>query len=91
MENGESRISFSCNLNIIIIYQKDAMLNLIEKYGDGLFACVMDSYDYADALERLLPVIKSVKLSKGGGFLVLRPDSGDPIETVLMALRYFSN
>lgn len=62
------------------------MLNLIEKYGSGAYACVMDSYDYADALERLLPAVRKEKLGKGG-FLILRPDSGDPIETVLMALR----
>lgn len=61
-------------------------MNFLEHYGSGVLACVMDSYDYAQALSRLLPVIASKKLEKGG-FLVLRPDSGDPIETVLMALR----
>ncbi|KAI0244258.1 hypothetical protein L0F63_006052 [Massospora cicadina] len=66
--------------------EKDAILQLIETYGTGVYACVMDSYDYADALASLLPQVASHKLKKGG-FLVLRPDSGDPIETVLMALR----
>lgn len=46
----------------------------------------MDSYDYALALEKLLPAIAKKKLEKGG-FMVFRPDSGDPVETVLMALR----
>lgn len=62
------------------------MRNLIAKFGDGVFACVMDSYDYAQALSRLLPVIAAEKTTRGG-FLVLRPDSGDPVDTVLMALR----
>lgn len=67
--------------------EKEAILNEIQQYGQGVYACVMDSYDYARALEKLLPVIKTKKLEKGG-LLVLRPDSGDPVETVLMALRY---
>lgn len=59
---------------------------MIEEFGSGVFACVMDSYDYVFALEKVLPSIASYKLEKGG-FMVLRPDSGDPIETVLQALR----
>ncbi|KAI3639982.1 hypothetical protein MIR68_001987 [Amoeboaphelidium protococcarum] len=66
--------------------EKEALVNLINQYGDGTFACVMDSYDYAFALEKLLPAVASIKTSKGG-FLVLRPDSGDPVDTVIMALR----
>lgn len=65
--------------------EKGAITNLIENYGDGLYACVMDSYDYKQALERLLPVVADEKVKKGGT-IVLRPDSGDPVETVLMAL-----
>ena len=66
--------------------EREAMLNLIEKYGTGVFACVMDSYDYMKALNELVPAIAQVKLQKGG-MLILRPDSGDPVETVVMALQ----
>ena len=66
--------------------EKEAIENMIEIYGDGLFACVMDSYDYANALDNIVPAIASKKTAKGG-YMVLRPDSGDPIEAVLMALR----
>ncbi len=31
------------------------MLNEIHHYGDGVMACVMDSYDYDNALDRVLP------------------------------------
>ena len=31
------------------------MRNEIEHYGEGLFACVMDSYDYDNALDNVLP------------------------------------
>ncbi|KAJ1918875.1 hypothetical protein H4219_002325 [Mycoemilia scoparia] len=62
-----------------------ALQRAIAEYGDGVMSCVMDSYDYARALSELLPVVKEQKLAKGG-VLVIRPDSGDPVEAVLMAL-----
>jgi len=61
-------------------------MQMIEHFGSGVFACVMDSYDYANALEKVLPSIASAKIGKGG-YMVLRPDSGDQAEVVLMALR----
>ena len=67
--------------------EKDAMLHMIGLFGDNIFACVMDSYDYVEALESILPSIASAKTAKGG-FMVLRPDSGDPVEVVLQALRF---
>ncbi|RIA95880.1 nicotinate phosphoribosyltransferase family-domain-containing protein, partial [Glomus cerebriforme] len=66
--------------------ERDAILREISNYGTGKFACVMDSYDYSNALDKVLPSIAKQKLEKGG-FMVLRPDSGDPIEVVLMALK----
>ncbi|CAG8512128.1 4381_t:CDS:10 [Cetraspora pellucida] len=66
--------------------EKDAILRMIDRFGIGVFACVMDSYDYANALNKILPSIAAQKVEKGG-FMVLRPDSGDQVEVVLMALR----
>ncbi len=37
----------------------------------------------AQALSEVLPAIAARKVGKGG-YLVLRPDSGDPVEAVLM-------
>lgn len=37
------------------------------------------------ALSEVLPTVAQQKVEKGG-FMVLRPDSGDPVKTVLMAL-----
>jgi nicotinamide phosphoribosyltransferase len=48
------------------------MIQLLEQFGSGVCACVMDSYDYIKALEMVLPTVASLKLEKGG-FLVLRP------------------
>ncbi len=44
------------------------------------------SYDYEHALNEVLPAVASKKLAKGG-FMVLRPDSGDPAEVVVQGLR----
>eukprot|EP00195_Chlamydomonas_chlamydogama_P007155 CAMPEP_0202896810 /NCGR_PEP_ID=MMETSP1392-20130828/5728_1 /ASSEMBLY_ACC=CAM_ASM_000868 /TAXON_ID=225041 /ORGANISM="Chlamydomonas chlamydogama, Strain SAG 11-48b" /LENGTH=503 /DNA_ID=CAMNT_0049582287 /DNA_START=382 /DNA_END=1893 /DNA_ORIENTATION=+ len=65
--------------------ERAAMENMIENFGTGVFACVMDSYDYAKALSEVVPAVASKQVGKGG-YMVLRPDSGDPTEAVLMGL-----
>ncbi|ORX70899.1 nicotinamide phosphoribosyltransferase [Linderina pennispora] len=65
---------------------REAVLGTIAAYGDGVYACVMDSFDYARALAEVLPAVKQKKLERGG-FLVIRPDSGDQVEAVLLGLR----
>jgi nicotinic acid phosphoribosyltransferase len=67
--------------------EKEAILNMIEKFGDGVYACVMDNYDYVNAMENLVPSVSKQILEKGG-FIVFRPDSGDPVEAVMIGLRY---
>lgn len=62
--------------------ERDAMVNMIRNFGEGTYAIVMDSYDYTAALEQVLPSVKSEKVGKGG-YMVLRPDSGDPVEAVM--------
>ncbi|KAJ1723661.1 hypothetical protein LPJ61_005804, partial [Coemansia biformis] len=66
--------------------EREAVLRLIDAYGDGVYACVMDSYDYARALAAVLPAVAEKKLAKGG-VLVVRPDSGDQVDAVLEGLR----
>jgi len=46
----------------------------------------MDSYDYDNALDTILPSVAD-SVSKRGGFLVIRPDSGDPVEQVIKGLK----
>lgn len=64
-----------------------AIRNMIEKFGgDGkVFSCVMDSYDYTNALQKVLPSIAEEHV-KAGGVIVLRPDSGEPTDVVLQGL-----
>ncbi|KAJ1910586.1 hypothetical protein IWQ60_010575 [Tieghemiomyces parasiticus] len=66
--------------------ERDAILSTIDHVGTGIYSIVMDTYDYAYALETLLPTVAKRKLAKGG-VLVVRPDSGDAVANVLLALR----
>lgn len=68
-------------------FEDEAFLNSIKEFGDGYYACVIDSYDYEDALERITTgKIKNAIIASGGTF-VIRPDSGVPVEVVMKALR----
>jgi nicotinamide phosphoribosyltransferase len=60
-------------------------LNIIDHFVGGIFATVMDSYDYQRALDEVVPSVAAEKVAKGG-FWVLRPDSGDPVDAVLAGL-----
>jgi nicotinic acid phosphoribosyltransferase len=70
----------------------DAVRNMIHHYGDGVFACVADSYDYKHFLHHVLPAVAADVQAKGGT-MVIRPDSGDPLKSVIDGLyacqRYF--
>lgn len=59
---------------------------MIDKFGNGPFATVLDSYDYTRALDKIVPSVKDEKLKKPG-LWVFRPDSGDPVDSILSALK----
>jgi nicotinamide phosphoribosyltransferase len=60
---------------------------MIENFGgEGkVYACVMDSYDYQNALDKVLPSLAE-EHKKKGGLMVLRPDSGDPVDCIVAAM-----
>ena len=67
-----------------------AMENMLDQYPMGLVACVSDSYDIFKACsEKWGQELKAKVLARPGptgegpGTLVVRPDSGDPVETSL--------
>ncbi len=61
----------------------EAMRNVLHQYPDGIVACVSDSYDLFKAIgEYWGDQLKDEVLSRHEGFLVVRPDSGDPVEIV---------
>ena len=61
---------------------------MVEQFaGPGkLFACVSDSYDIYRAAGELWPSLRN-RLVEKGGTLVVRPDSGDPIETPIEVIK----
>ena len=48
----------------------------------GLLACVSDSYNIFDACSKLWGTDLKKEVENSGGTLVIRPDSGDPVEVV---------
>jgi nicotinamide phosphoribosyltransferase len=63
----------------------DAYRNLLRQYGKPgrLFACVSDSYDLDAAVEHLWGKALREELIASGATVIIRPDSGDPVEVAL--------
>ena len=68
--------------------EEEATRRMIDTFGgeSRVFSVVFDSYDYVRALDVMLPSV-APQLIRKGGTMVIRPDSGDPCECVLQALR----
>jgi nicotinamide phosphoribosyltransferase len=64
-------------------HEVDAYRNMIKQFSKpgSLYACVSDSYDVFNAAENLWGGELKEEVISGGGMLVVRPDSGDPIDT----------
>jgi nicotinamide phosphoribosyltransferase len=62
----------------------DAYRNMLKQYGkkDALFACVSDSYDIYNAVEKLWGTELKDEVIASGATVVIRPDSGDPVTVV---------
>lgn len=59
--------------------------NMVNQFGSsGTYACVSDSYDFGGALQMWNGL--SSKIKAKGGTLVVRPDSGDPVDNIRLAL-----
>lgn len=62
--------------------EADAYANMIDRFaGGGMFAVVSDSYDINHAVTEIWGKQLRERVKASGGTLVIRPDSGDPIET----------
>lgn len=64
----------------------DAMENMLDQYPNGLVACVSDSFDIINACKNIWGGKLREKVLSRKGTLVVRPDSGDPAETVLAVM-----
>jgi nicotinamide phosphoribosyltransferase len=66
--------------------ERDAYRAILDAYPEGLLACVSDTYDIYNAVEKYwCGEFKDEILARNGTF-VIRPDSGDPAEVVVNIL-----
>ena len=61
----------------------DIFKNVLKTFPSGLVACVSDSYDIFKACEEYWGENLKTEILEREGTLVIRPDSGDPIRTLL--------
>lgn len=54
---------------------------LLDLYSTGFLSVVSDTYDFWNVVENVLPSLKDKILNREGK-LVIRPDSGDPVEII---------
>lgn len=59
-----------------------AMENMLDSYPTGTVACVSDSYDILRACRDYWGTALKDKILSRDGRLVVRPDSGDPVQTL---------
>jgi len=59
-----------------------AFENMLDSYPTGLVACVSDSFDIIKACDKLWGQELHDKIINRNGRLVIRPDSGDPVQTL---------
>ena len=66
-----------------------AMENMIDKFSKpgSIYAVVSDSYDIYNAIIQHWGTTLRSKILKSGGTLVVRPDSGDPVEVTLRCVQ----
>jgi nicotinamide phosphoribosyltransferase len=64
-----------------------AMENMLDSYPNGLVACVSDSFDIIRACGEYWGGILKDKILQRNGRLVVRPDSGDPVQTLKQVFR----
>jgi len=63
--------------------EESQMRRMIEQFGhQPIFACVSDSYDLFDAVERVWGDSLRSEVRNMNAVLVVRPDSGDPVRIV---------
>ena len=61
-----------------------AYANMSERFGDSVFACVIDSYNIENAILEWSKLMPSIK--ERGGRVVLRPDSGNPVAMAILCI-----
>jgi len=71
--------------------ESKAFENMLDAYPTGLVACVSDSFDIIRACGMYWGGILRNKIMQRDGRLVVRPDSGDPVETLRQVFKILWN
>ncbi len=66
--------------------EADIFEQLLDKYPTGILSVVGDSYDIFNAAENIIGTRLRSRILERDGVFVLRPDSGEPVTTVLKLL-----
>lgn len=66
--------------------EKVAYANMIEKFSSGTYAVVSDSYDISNAVSEIWGKTLRDAVKASAGTLIVRPDSGDPIDTPVQVI-----
>lgn len=63
--------------------EREVFQHILNAYPDGILSCVSDSYNIFNAVENLWGTEFKEQILSRNGRLVIRPDSGDPVKTLL--------
>lgn len=63
-------------------HEEDAYRKFLKSFPSGAFACVSDSYDIWNAVDKIWGENLKEDILERDGFLVIRPDSGDPVDVI---------
>jgi nicotinamide phosphoribosyltransferase len=63
--------------------ERDIFKHVLNSYPEGILACVSDSYNIFNAVGELWGKEFKEEVLQRNGTLVIRPDSGDPVQTLL--------
>lgn len=63
--------------------EKEIFNHVLNAYPDGILSCVSDSYNIFNAVGELWGREFKDKILQRNGTLVIRPDSGDPVQTLM--------
>lgn len=66
--------------------EEQAYANMLDAYPNGLISCVSDSYNVYEACSKIWGENLREKILGRNGTLVIRADSGDPIEVLIRLL-----
>jgi nicotinamide phosphoribosyltransferase len=67
--------------------EKEVFRHILQSFPEGIVACVSDSYDILRACEKYWGEEFKDEILARNGTLVIRPDSGDPVTTLLSVFR----